>query len=424
MANDGGSGDDAAGQPDEASQPEGGAADDGSLLETGDSGQLLMEAEFEKQQPKLPGLMTPYELQLTHQKLLAASGRFGPPGAPSTAEVRFMTRVESRMDAHVASAEAASQARLRHAMSARAECAASFQQALVLLTLSGRERERSLAQRLACVSASMLAAAVALLVVASLVSEGSHGATAWEGSNGTGWTAVPAEVSAAVARNRELMKLSDLAALFAAAAVVSFRIGREVLDCKLCQTTVVRVLEHRAPRSAWRLPFAAVSAVRQFAICPACATSVPLLALTAGSDSKTVCLNAMCVVFALTISAEAFDNALPERLRTSVEEAREAKARPSTEELWLCDVTKCLHQIAYFAAMVLPVLFAEATTQPTVVAHLAPLVVSFICGLLEGLASESTMGGRARGVGAALCRWALGLGAYWGAAMLLGEAQG
>ena len=417
MANDDG-GDDVS-QPDEANQ-EGGAADDGSLLETGDSGQLLMEAEFEKQQPKLPGLMTPYELQLTHQKLLAASGRFGPDeGAPSTAEVRFMARVESRMDARVASAEAASQARLRHAMSARAECATSFQQALVLLTVSGRERERSLAQRLACVSASMLAAAVALLVVASLVSEGSHGATAWEGSNGTGWTAVPAEVSAAVARNRELMKLSDIAALFAASAVVSFRIGREVLDCKLC----VRVLEHRAPRSAWRLPFAAVSAVRQFAICPACGVSVPLLALTAGSDTKTVCLNAMCVVFALTISAEAFDNALPERLRTSVEEAREDKARPSTEELWFCDVTKCLHQIAYFAAMVLPVLFAEATTQPAVVAHLAPLVVSFICGLLEGLAAESTMAGRARGVGVALCCWALGLSSYVGAAILLGAAQ-
>ena len=52
-----------------------------------------------QQQPKLPGLMTPYELQLTHQKLLAASGRFGPDeGAPSTAEVRFMARVESLVE--------------------------------------------------------------------------------------------------------------------------------------------------------------------------------------------------------------------------------------------------------------------------------------------------------------------------------------
>ena len=49
-----------------------------------------MDEEFDKQQPGLPGTMTPAALQQTHAKLLARAARWKGQDAPSVAQLRLL----------------------------------------------------------------------------------------------------------------------------------------------------------------------------------------------------------------------------------------------------------------------------------------------------------------------------------------------
>eukprot|EP01045_Picozoa_sp_COSAG04_P000725 COSAG04_NODE_19_length_39217_cov_21.535968_25_plen_227_part_00 len=124
------------------------------------------------------------------------------------------------------------------------------------------------------------------------------------------------------------MKTSDWGMWTLAAAVISFHLASEIRDIKLCEITI----RDRGGKTAWRFLLLFICTVRQFALVPMVAGAATFLVMYDSSNAKDIGLSAVGVIFLLQIDNEAFEFALPDRVRMHVEqfgraEIGEAEAR-------------------------------------------------------------------------------------------------
>ena len=174
------------------------------------------------------------------------------------------------------------------------------------------------------------------------------------------------------------MQLSDWAMLLLAATVVSFSLADEVRDIGLCEITIadrggshnwrpqsigqwlllaaavlagiglvmgevaagplhwalplltmhsvlvapalVAYIDMQCDNSPWRVFMLYLNAIRRFAVVPLLATTVPVLVMFDSSNAKDIGLNTVGALFLLAVDNEAFAYALPDHIRTHVEQ--------------------------------------------------------------------------------------------------------
>ena len=131
---------------------------------------VVMEEEFDKQQPGLPGTMTLAELQQAHGKLLARASRWEGKDALSAAQLRIMEQIiDARLQVQYAQRmeeiEENAQARIGLILAARSAAPHSFHQAMVHAALVDQEGRTRLTRALACIGALLT---VLLSVTATL----------------------------------------------------------------------------------------------------------------------------------------------------------------------------------------------------------------------------------------------------------------
>lgn len=144
---------------------------------------------------------------------------------------------------------------------------------------------------------------------------------------------------------------SDKITLLVAALVVSFNVAREVRDIRLCNLTI----EARAAGSRWRYPLYAVGWLRQYVVVPSLVCSVPLLVLLKGSDTTSICLNTVAVLFLLELDNQAYEHGLNDRTRANVEEVGRAVIDSAASKL--LEASKNAHIWTATFAIIAPIIF-------------------------------------------------------------------
>lgn len=147
-------------------------ASDDSDLGSGGFDSVIMEEEFDKQRPGLPGAMTPAVLQQTHGKLLARSGRWEGQDAPSAAELRLIEQIiDARLQAQYAQKmeelEENAHSRIGQLLAVRSAVPHSFQQAMTHALLTDHKDRNWRTRAVACL-ASLLTVLLSLSAVLAL----------------------------------------------------------------------------------------------------------------------------------------------------------------------------------------------------------------------------------------------------------------
>lgn len=224
--------------------------------------------------------------------------------------------------------------------------------------------------------------------------------------------------------NVQAMKLSDFAMLFIVATVVSFSLAAEIRDIKLCELTihdrgggcpwlplrnmekmllaavftvalvlwanmtlvglrigpyvlriglfafhclivtpvVVALIDVRAGNSPWRIFLLVLNALRRCAVVPLLASGVPILVLFDAANAKDMALNTVGALFLLSVDNEAFAFALPDHIRTHVEEY--GRAEVGKKEARVLNAVKTWTWIPQCVAMIFPVLAVKYIHDP------------------------------------------------------------
>lgn len=386
---------------------------------------VVMEEEFDKQQPGLPGTMTLAELEHAHGKLLARASRWEGKDAPSAAQLRIMEQIiDARLQVQYAQRmeeiEENAQARIGLILAARSAAPHSFHQAMVHAALVDQEGRTRLTRAMACIAAllTVLLSVSATLGLtratthracvtneqcrggsglsycspidgicqfcATAVSPRETGAPDAVGFCAGGASVHPAceacvdgagfgqwnlvafprnigsDLSMGTAENRgpssgatrvfnstwgtvtesrvvsarlEVMRYSDIQALVLSAAVVAGSLGVHMRDVKLCELKLrrnERQLQGKDGRVSgkWRGPMWLCCVLRQYALLPTVASSLPLLLVSGGAgsphssaDATAMCVHAVTLCFALlALNYVALESALPMGSRIAAEE--------------------------------------------------------------------------------------------------------
>jgi hypothetical protein len=135
--------------------------------------------------------------------------------------------------------------------------------------------------------------------------------------------------------------------------------------------------------SPWRIFLLFLNAVRRFAIVPTVAATVPISVLYDSSNAKDMALNTVGALFLLMVDNEAFAYALPEHIRTHVEEHGRAEIRE--EEVQLLNAVKTWTWMPLAVVMVLPVVIGRHFHDPAAGLLVAPWWSTWL-GLLMAMA--------------------------------------
>eukprot|EP01046_Picozoa_sp_COSAG06_P007999 COSAG06_NODE_400_length_16205_cov_13.911275_1_plen_616_part_00 len=389
---------------------------------------IVMEEEFDKQQPGLPGAMTPAVLQQTHAKLLARSARWEGSDAPSAAQLRMIeqvidARLQAQYAARIEEIETDAHARIGRVLALRSAAPNSFNQAMIhtaLVDQEGRLRSTRAAACLAPLVVVLLSLAAVLSLThaaihpacvtnaqcasgdaasycspvdgrcrycASAALQGETGAVdaigfcdhprldlssyggfhhhpaceactdsdgfgQWNlvalqsdggGADSEGWESLQlvnttwgtSSESRAVSERLAAMRFSDILVLVLSAAVIACCLSREIRDIKLCELDLRRREGKPEGRvsTRWRWGFWLSCMIRQYALLPAVAASLPLLLIGGGGgggqsesaraagDARTVCTHALGVCFSLlALDYAAYEYSLPVGSRIAAED--------------------------------------------------------------------------------------------------------
>lgn len=496
---------------------------------------VVMEEEFDKQQPGLPGAMNPDTLKQSHHKLLARSSRWEGLDAPSVVQLRAMEQViDARLQVQYAQRmkeiEENAQSRTGRALAVRSAAPHSFHQAMVFAALVDQEGRTRCTRAIACL-ASLLTVLLSMSATLALThavthracvtnsqcqgsgslsycspaggicqfcatavapketgapdavgfcsgAKGSHPACeACSGGAGFGqWNLVllPSDSGSGlstgiasivnstwgtvtethvVSDRLEVMRFADIIAFVLSAAVIAGSLGAHIRDVKLCELKLrrhERELRGKDGRVSekWRGPLWLSCAVRQYALLPAVASSLPLVLVsgapgspTRSADAPTVCLHAMTLWFALlALDYIALEYALPMSTRIGAEEdfARSrttntmlVESEEESDRLATSDIATVSTVGLQFVAIILPVfvgrLEADRSGPSGFSGHTtaggsdsaslglavgAPFLGSLLCGVLEGAAlgnRKLSTSSRVWGVVTEIGKWSAGL---------------
>ena len=246
--------------------------------------------------------------------------------------------------------------------------------------------------------------------------------------------------------NVAAMQYSDYAMLALASTVVSFNLADEIRDIKLCEITIhdragtspwrwrsyalvgavgvlgfvpaiviaeaaglknagtafyllvvtpaaVTLIDVRSGNSPWRVFLLATNALRRFAVVPLLASAVPFLVLYDSANAKDMALNTVGALFLLSVDNEAFAYALPDHIRTHVEEY--GRAELGEKEAGVLNAVKTWTWIPLVAAMVFPVLAVKHLHDPAGGWMRNPFDVALLVPLyamMPGVAAEAIRG--------------------------------
>eukprot|EP01043_Picozoa_sp_COSAG02_P051581 COSAG02_NODE_5448_length_4314_cov_2.488019_1_plen_569_part_00 len=286
--------------------------------------------------------------------------------------------------------------------------------------------------------------------------------------NSTWGTATGSHV---VSDRLEAMRFADLAAFVFSAAVIAGILGAHIRDVKLCELKLrrhERELRGKDGRVSekWRGPLWLSCTVRQYALLPAVASSLPLLLVSgaagrphSSADAPAVCLHTITLCFALlALDYIALEYALPMSARIAAEEdfARSrttnainsftgdstvqgsgsrfrrllAVSEEEADRLTTNEMSIVFTVGVQFLAMLLPVLVARAEADRSgssfsgqgtaghadsvslILAVGAPFLGSLLCSVLEGAAlGNRKLGTSSRlwGVATEIGKWSVGL---------------
>ena len=250
--------------------------------------------------------------------------------------------------------------------------------------------------------------------------------------------------------NVAAMQYSDFAMLVLASTVVSFNLADEIRDINLCEITIhdragrspwrpqsnaekallaavglgivavlanllvlhlglefelvafhllvvapasVALIDVRSGNSPWRVFLLVTNALRRFAVVPLLASAVPILVLYDSANAKDMALNTVGALFLLSVDNEAFAYALPDHIRTHVEEY--GRAELGEKEAGVLNAVKTWTWIPLVAAMVFPVLAVKRLHDPAGGWMGEPFWVALfvpLYAMLPGVAAEAIRG--------------------------------
>ena len=380
---------------------------------------VVMEEEFDRQQPGLPGIMTAETRAATHGKLLARSARWEGSDAPSAAQLRMIEQViDARLQAQyatkIAQVELEAQARIGKSLAVRAGTPLGFHQAMLFTGLaegkawSTRAAAWALGATLVLLALVMVQALTHSVAVPSCASNaqcesfggagrsycnpadarqqpsrcvfcaeatahtgtadalrfcadprtadhpaclacagGDDGYGQWrvvetgalgELGAGGGWSAAggnttwgsSSELSVAT-RSVDSMRSADVLSLFLAAGVLACVLAAEIRDVKLCESSLCG-RKGGTFSAQWRRAFYGLGVLRQYALIPAVARTLPLLTLLSGGDSRSVIAHTIPAMFVLHLSSVVFECGLPRSIRVAAEELGRVDSKLTRED--------------------------------------------------------------------------------------------
>lgn len=156
-------------------------------------------------------------------------------------------------------------------------------------------------------------------------------------------------------------------------------------------SAVFALIDGRVGNSPWRVFLLATNALRRFSVVPLLSAAVPMLVLFDVANAKDMALNTVGALFLLSVDNEAFAYALPDHIRTHVEEY--GRAEVGAKEAGTLNAVKTWTWIPQIAAMVLPVLAVKHLHDPVDMSLHFIFVVPYFA-MFPGLAFEAlAMGG-------------------------------
>jgi hypothetical protein len=180
-----------------------------------------------------------------------------------------------------------------------------------------------------------------------------------------------------VHRAIDLMRGIDFCTLLFTAAVVGLYVANELRDIKLCEFTLRQYAGESS--AAWASSTVwALCVVRQFGALPMMVVGISDLVLWRGSDSLSICFNALAVLFILDVDNAIFSHWLSFETRVLMGESKIVHI--GTKESRLLHITKQVHTILVVVAIGSVILLAGASMGGDV--HKVP---GFLCFPVGGV---------------------------------------
>lgn len=154
----------------------------------------------------------------------------------------------------------------------------------------------------------------------------------------------PASLASVMQDNLAVMGVFDHVAMVFCALITALNVVEELKDIMLVRFAIEKAGNDDARLSSkWRWAFWLLECLRRFAFLPILTICIPTLVLVVGSDTVSVCLNTVAILFLSQIDNVLFAVLLPEPARARVEERGHVELQGT--ELRQLAQTKMVHTV-------------------------------------------------------------------------------